>query len=171
MLAVFLDVKNEFVRIQQECKSLERKIELYGKERNEEIKDSHVSAMAAITHGIYSGIESILKDILKYLDGHLPTGSDWQSKLLVRAQNPNPGTREAIIHEKTARSLNDLKGFRHIFRGAYQSSLRPEMVLSMARQTLKVIPTVIREVDVFMEAFEKQLPARELTDHSGGPEH
>ena len=77
MLAVFLDVKNEFVRIQQECKSLERKIELYGKERNEEIKDSHVSAMAAITHGIYSGIESILKDILKYLDGHLPTGSDW----------------------------------------------------------------------------------------------
>ncbi len=158
MLAIFLDVKNEFNRIQQECRSLERKIDLYEKERNEEIRDSHISAMAAIAHGIYNGIENILKDILKYLDGHLPTGSDWHSKLLVRAHNANPGVREAIINENTARSLTDLKGFRHIFRGAYQSSLRPERVLSMARQTLKIVPTVIHEVDVFMETFEDQSP-------------
>lgn len=150
MLAIFLDTKNEIVRIEQECRGLERKMELYRKERDEEVKDSHASAMATIAHGIYNGVENVLKDIVRYFDGNLPTGSDWHTKLLVRAHNPNPGVREAIISEDTAKVLGDLKSFRHIFRGIYQSSLVPEKVVVMARQTLGTIPVVIKEIETFM---------------------
>jgi hypothetical protein len=107
--------------------------------------------MTLILHGVYVGVERVLEDILRYFDGQLPVGSDWHAKLLIRACNQNPGVREAVIKEGAAAELGNLKSFRHLVRGIYQSSLNFDRVFSMSEYALKVIPAVINDIENFMD--------------------
>jgi len=151
MLALFLDVRNELNRIEKECEKLRRSKDLFLTETNTETKEAYGSMMTLVLHGVYVGVERVLEDILRYFDGQLPVGSDWHAKLLIRACNQNPGVREAVIKEGAAAELGNLKSFRHLVRGIYQSSLNFDRVFSMSEYALKVIPAVINDIENFMD--------------------
>lgn len=140
MLAIFLDVQNEILEITREFEVMQRKIRRLDSAENVEDKDSHIRAIAGCIHGIYGGMEKILKDLINYIDGVLPTGDDWHIQLLRRAKYPNEGVRPAIISEATFLSLDNLRGFRHVFRGRYHTNLIPALIIERAEETLKVYP-------------------------------
>ena len=85
---------------------MQRKIERFKSTENMEDKDSHVRAIAGCIHGIYSGMEKILKDLIGHFDHALPSGDDWHIQLLRRAKYPNEGIRPAMISEETFLSLD-----------------------------------------------------------------
>lgn len=93
MLSIFLDIKAEITSLEQEAAILKKKAGLLQKTKDPDIRDSHIRAMAGCAHGIYTGVENILKDIVRYFDGNLPVGEDWHIKLLTRSKTENPGTR------------------------------------------------------------------------------
>jgi hypothetical protein len=154
MLAVFLDVQNELREIDRECEAVQRKLDRYHHSPDPEDKDSHLRAIAGGVHGIYTGIEKILKVIVRYFDNELPTGADWHVQLLLRAKYPNEGLRPAVISEGTFRSLDSLRGFRHIFRGMYQTNLIPERTIDRANEILQAFASFSEDLKRFQAATD-----------------
>lgn len=91
---------------------------------------------------------------IKYFDGNLPVGEDLHIKLLTRSKTENPGTRPAIICERTSVLLHDLRAFRHIFRGKYHLVLIPVKVKECAADTLAVMPLFISDINSFIKKIE-----------------
>ncbi|NLI81633.1 MAG: hypothetical protein GX443_08095 [Deltaproteobacteria bacterium] len=63
-------------------------------------------------------LPNILRTVVRYFDGEIPTGEEWRVRLLLRARNPNAGIRPSILTPGTLSLLKGLRGFRHVFRGA-----------------------------------------------------
>ncbi len=100
-------------------------------------------------------MEKILGDLIDRIDGVLPTGDDWHIQLLRRAKYPNEGVRPAIISEDTFRSLDTLRGFRHVFRGRYHTNPIPELILERANETLKAYPGFLDDIEHFRTSMEQ----------------
>ena len=96
MLAIFLDVHNEILEITREFEVMQRKVRRFESAEDMEDKDSHTRAIAGCIHGIYNGMEKILKDLINHIDGVLPTG-DRQSDRNKTESRPNAidGTLDA----------------------------------------------------------------------------
>ena len=156
MLAIFLDVQNEILEITREFEVMQRKIQRFESAGDIEDKDSHIRAIAGCIHGVYSGMEKILKDLINHIDGVLPTGDDWHIQLLRRAKYANEGVRSAMISEDTFQSLDTLRGFRHVFRGRYHTNLIPELIIERANETLKVYPRFIDDIKHFQTSMEQR---------------
>lgn len=82
----------------------------------------HMTSMATHLQGIYTGLESALKDVVGHYDGRLPEGHDWHLELMKRAATPNT-ERGAIVSVETHKVLRELCGFRHVVRVHYGSKL------------------------------------------------
>ncbi len=155
MLAIFLDVQNEMLESTREFEVMQRKVQRYESAEDTEDKDSHVRASAGCVHGIYSGMEKILKDLINHIDGVLPTGDDWHIQLLRRAKYANEGVRPAIISEATFQSLDTLRGFRHVFRGRYHTNLIPDIIMERANEIFKAYPGFIDDIKHFQTSMDQ----------------
>ncbi len=77
-----------------------------------------VSALGAMLHSFYSGVENILKRVASEVDGSVPSGESWHQELL-GAMARETERRPAVITEGTRGRLNEYLQFRHFFRNAY----------------------------------------------------
>ncbi|MBI4710589.1 MAG: hypothetical protein HY759_05765 [Nitrospirae bacterium] len=154
MLAIFLDVQTELKEIFKEYTVLQKKLTAVSKTEDPDIMDSHIRAIAGCTHSIYIGMENILKSLIKYLDKELPVGDDWHIQLIKRAKYPNENIRPAIISEETSNLLDELRGFRHVFRSKYHSLLIPEKVLERANDAINVFNKFTEDIELFIKKYE-----------------
>ena len=157
MLAIFLDIQNEIREITKEFEAMQRKIKRFESTDDMEDKDSHARAIAGCVHGIYGGMEKVLKNLISHFDHVLPAGEDWHTQLLCRAKYPNEGVRPAIISDETFVSLDSLRGFRHIFRGKYHTNLIPKLIIERADEILKVYPDFLKDIKSFQASIEEQM--------------
>ena len=82
-----------------------------------------LSALAALLHSFYTGIENIFKRVALELDGALPRGESWHRELL-DAMAQAGSARGPIISAALRARLREYLGFRHVFRQAYAFQLR-----------------------------------------------
>lgn len=82
-----------------------------------------LSALAAMLHSFYNGVENILKRIAVEIDGAVPSGEFWHRDLLDTAMRPGTSRRAAISAELGER-LGEYLVFRHFFRHAYMFDLQ-----------------------------------------------
>lgn len=160
MLAILRDVEIDLEELGEEVKRLERKRELYRTALGIDIEtaDSHMRAMAAFIHDIYTGIEKLLEGLVKYFDGQLPAGEDWHRKLLARAAFAHEQLRPAIISDEVRLSLDELRSFRHVFRNRYLSNLVPERVDVLAEKTVHAFELFRDDLQEFIDAVESREP-------------
>lgn len=119
-LAVFIEV--ELTQLRQ---LLAEHRPLLLKVRGEVPDGIERSAVAAMLHSFYTGIENLLKRIAIECDGGVPTGSTWHRVLLDSMARPipqRPAVLSAMLHARLAEYLQ----FRHVFRQAYSFQLRWE---------------------------------------------
>jgi len=83
--------------------------------------DIELSALAAMLHSFYNGIENIFKRIAEELDGQLPRGQAWHRELLDLMGEPGKA-RPALICESLVERLDSYLDFRHFFRPAKSST-------------------------------------------------
>jgi uncharacterized protein YutE (UPF0331/DUF86 family) len=88
--------------------------------RPEETTPSQVeiSAVGAMLHSFYNGVENILKRIASEVDGSVPSGEAWHQDLLELSAR-STDRRPAVITEETREVLREYLQFRHFFRNAY----------------------------------------------------
>jgi hypothetical protein len=80
--------------------------------------DIELSALAAMMHSFYTGIENIFKRVAVELDDDLPTGKSWHRELLDSMSEPSD-RRSAVLSAELRHRLEEYLKFRPFFRQAY----------------------------------------------------
>ena len=114
-----------------------------------------VSALAAMLHGFYSGVENIFKRVAIELNEGLPGAQGWHKDLLESMTRPGP-QRPAVMASPTAEMLRGYLEFRHFFRSAYPFQLRWERMAGLARGCEDVLRRLEGELDAFLKATENR---------------
>jgi hypothetical protein len=81
-----------------------------------------ISAVAAMLHSFYSGVENIFKRIAYEIDNNIPKSVTWHTDLLLQMSNPT-ALRQSVISQKMVTMLLEYLNFRHFFRHAYTMQL------------------------------------------------
>lgn len=114
-----------------------------------------LSALAAMLHSFYTGIENIFKRVCVELGGALPSGAAWHRELLDSMSKPNdlPGI---VISPELGRRLEEYLKFRHVFRQAYSFQLQWEKLSPLVFSCEDTLRSVGAEMCSFLERGDKR---------------
>lgn len=141
-LVIRINVKLQ--RIEKELRGIDRKRRaLEGLNDIDAMSDIKTSMTAFAVHNVYNGIEQILEDIARDIDGGLPGGNNSHGDLLDQLCIDTEH-RPAIISESILEPTRDLMKFRHFFRHSYGVEFRKSDI-EEKYQTLKdqVLPELL----------------------------
>lgn len=113
-----------------------------------------ISALAAMLHSFFTGIENVLKRIALHLDGGVPAGQAWHSRLLECMAEPT-GQRAAVISIALRDTLRGYLAFRHMFRHAYSFDIH----WSRMAPLVKACDHTLRRFEEELDAFVRSLPS------------
>jgi hypothetical protein len=121
------------------------------------LSDDWEAATAAATglHNVYNGIEDILLNIAKDVDGSVPEGSSMHQDLLDQMAVEIPDLRYALLSDDLLKDLTELKGFRHLVRHRYGMDLIGSKVMENVQRMERTFPEFV----VALEALENALLA------------
>ncbi len=144
----FLTLRNQ---VEIELESLEKllaeKDELQNLLLENTGKDKfYLRAAGSLLQDFYTGIEEILKVIIREMDGSLPASPDWHKKLLQLASKEVEPLRPAIITRDIVEDLHEYLRFRHLFRNLYGFNLKGG----------KLSP-LLDKLDIIWEQFNKDI--------------
>lgn len=108
-------------------------------------------------HGIYSAAENIFRNIAGTFGNQLGERSGWHAELLDRMRLDLTPLRPAVIDDQTFAQLDELRRFRHVFRGAYGLNLDAErlvLVLRKARDLRRRLPGQIAGFLAFLDGLD-----------------
>lgn len=106
------------------------------------------TALGAVLHTFYNGVENCLRNIVLDTDGALPAGADSHAALLTRAMAP-AGRYAPLIDAGLGENLKEYLRFRHFFRHSYSFSLDWKKMSPLVRRLLSTAD----DFEVAMRAF------------------
>lgn len=114
-----------------------------------------VTAAATGVHNVYNGIEDILLNIAKDVDGSVPEGPSLHQDLLDQMAVEIPELRQALLSDDLLKDFTELKGFRHLVRHRYGMDL----IGSKVEENVLRIERAFPEFVAALEALEDTLLA------------
>jgi len=113
--------------------------------------DIELSALAAMLHSFYNGIENIFKRIREEFDEPLPRSEFWHRDLLDCMGKSAKG-RPAVISASVLERLEAYLDFRHFFRHSYVIRLRWDRMKDLALGCDETLRLLEDELDQFFVA-------------------
>jgi hypothetical protein len=113
--------------------------------------DIELSALAAMLHSFYTGIENIFKRVAVELDSAPPRGESWHRELLDAMIRPN-AARPAVLSTPLRDRLREYLEFRHVFRQAYSFQLRWDKMSPLVLGCEETLRQLEAELDVFLRS-------------------
>lgn len=110
----------------------------------------YTRAAGSVLQDFYNGAERIWRHIATDLDGGLPAGPDWHTRLLDVMSLSIEGTRPPVITKGLASALHEYLVFRDRFRNLYGYVLNWER----CRQLLDPLPALIDALAAEVRRFE-----------------
>ncbi len=110
-----------------------------------------LSALAAMLHAFYNGIENILKRVADEVDRRIPSGQLWHQKLLLAMREPNDSL-PAVLSPALSGHLREYLQFRHVFRHAYTFELDWEKMRPLVLGCQQTLAEFEKELDSFLRA-------------------
>lgn len=104
-------------------------------------------------HNLYNAIEDLLKLVATHFENNISESARWHSALLQRMLQEVPGIRPAVISMDTYVALNQLRGFRHFFRHAYEIPIQYEQLVANIRLAETVVPRLEQDIQTFLQAL------------------
>lgn len=132
-IEVFLDTQAaEVARLQEQAAKVTRSAILARSPGLEpEVAEMLIDAVAFRVQALYTGIESVLKDVAGEIDGFQPSGESWHARLADQMAT-EAGGRPALLSGPTAQLLRELRGFRHRLRHDYALAHKADRVAELA---------------------------------------
>lgn len=112
-----------------------------------------LSALAAMLHSFYNGIENIFKRVIMELDEPLPAGESWHQTLLA-AMSETTSRRKTVISPELRDRLKEYMEFRHFFRHAYIFSLHWDRMRGLVLGSQSTLRQLETELDIFLRGTE-----------------
>lgn len=100
-----------------------------------------LESLAYQLHNLYCAFEDLFRIVANYFENHIDEQAGWHKELLGRMTLEIKGVRPRFISETAYEFLNDLRGFRPVFRHAYGVELEAEkikLVLKKAQALKKI---------------------------------
>lgn len=110
-----------------------------------------LSALAALLHSFYTGIENIFKRAAVEIDEAPPRGESWHRELLDSMARPT-SARPAVISQSLRDRLSEYLNFRHVFRQAYSFQLKWEKMSRLALGCDEALRQLEDELDSFLKS-------------------
>jgi hypothetical protein len=79
--------------------------------------------VAYALHNTYNALENSFDQISRTFENHIVDPVRWHRELMVKMFVEIPDVRPSVLPEAAQPMLNDLRGFRHIFRHGYDFQL------------------------------------------------
>ena len=100
-------------------------------------------------HNLYGACEQLFELVARAFENQID-GPTYHVDLLRRMKAEITGVRPSFLTEGVATTLNELRGFRHFFRHAYDSELHSERVTELAATALALRPELRDSMDRFI---------------------
>lgn len=123
-----------------------------------------ISALSALLHSFYTGVENLFKRVALALDDGLPRSEGWHMRLLDRMAEPG-ARRPAMISGALRERLHGYLAFRHVFRHAYTYELRWTKMAALALD----VEDTLRAVECEAKQFRTAMDAGEIGQSADAP--
>jgi len=123
--------------------------------RRQPEEEAYLEGTAFNVHAFYTGVEHMLEDIARTVDGELPSGGDWHRRLLVQMAAEIPDVRPPVLSAETYACLDALRTFRHVIRNVYTFNLDAERVLALAEQVPRCFETLRADLEAFLDVLTR----------------
>ena len=100
-------------------------------------------------HNLYCAFEDLFKLVAGFWENNLSTNGEYHIQLLKRMLVEIEGVRPALLTDDSYRFLNELRGFRHVFRHAYSYGLDNERVSALLRKILGQKDILLSDLQAF----------------------
>lgn len=87
---------------------------------------TELAAAAYLLHNIYNALENSFEQVSRSFENHVKDLAQWHKELLGKMFLEIPGIRPAVVPKELHGTLNDLRGFRHVFRHSYDFEIDPK---------------------------------------------
>ena len=81
------------------------------------------SHLGYLLHNLYCALEDLWQEVARTFENRLEDPARYHRELLQRMHLDIPGIRPRVLNSSSYQLLNELRGFRHIFRHAYDYEL------------------------------------------------
>jgi len=81
------------------------------------------SHLGYLFHNLYCSVEDLWQEVARTFENRLEDPASYHRELLQRMRLEIPGIRPRLLNTSSYQLLNELRGFRHIFRHAYDYEL------------------------------------------------
>lgn len=118
----------------------------------------HAAGIATHIQGIYSQIESLLKQVIEATDGRLPKSETWHQDLIRLAGMTIANERGPLLDAEGVKSMKAVLGFRHRVRSNYAGELDPVRVFEHIPNAVSAVQAAaagIRELFRPLEARDE----------------
>lgn len=117
--------------------------------------------VGSILHDLYAAVENIFRVIASRVDRSVPSGEQWHRELMNQMTLNVPGLRPAVLSNATARALDPLRGFRHVFRSVYGFHLASDRITAVLRSLPEMLQMFQADIDRFLSRMEVELHLRD----------
>ena len=104
-------------------------------------------------HNLYSAFEDLFKLTAGFWENNVKINGDFHVNLLKRMLVHIEQVRPALLSEESYRFLNELRGFRHVFRHAYSFGMDDERVSFLLNRVLKKKELLIQDLNKFRKTI------------------
>ncbi len=101
-------------------------------------------------HHLYTAIENLFFNIARGFENQLEKDKGWHSQLLQRMVLDLQPIRPAVIDQASFELLDELRGFRHVFRTNYGTRLQGERMKPALKAAQRLRQGLPAQVEQFM---------------------
>jgi hypothetical protein len=111
-----------------------------------------MTAIAAVLHSFYTGLENIFLSVAKGLDEGVPSGAEWHRDLLA-CMSRETSQRGPVVSSETGEKLANYLIFRHFYRHAYAFFLDWSKLEKLVTPLQAVWAQTRKELQSFVESL------------------
>jgi uncharacterized protein YutE (UPF0331/DUF86 family) len=145
-------LETDMRRQQKKIEAVYREI---GQRKKGYTKDRVVlESLAFQLHNLYCAFEDLFRIVANHFENHITEPTAWHKELLDRMQTEIQGVRPPLISETAYEFLDELRGFRHVFRHAYGVKLEPAKIKIVLKKTIALQKIYEKEIANFLKKLQ-----------------
>ena len=133
-----------------------RRAESILRQRLAESTDGRWAAAAFEINRIYNILEKAFERLCQSFENHLEKTGRYHDTLIERVTLALKGIRPSFLPSEAVRDVRELKGFRHLFRHAYDLDLDPVRVQAAAENAARCVEGFDAWCRAFLEAVRRE---------------
>jgi uncharacterized protein YutE (UPF0331/DUF86 family) len=110
-----------------------------------------------LLHNLYCAFEDLFQEIAKTFENRIDDPAKYHRQLLRRMLIEVPKMRPGVLSQDSFRMLDELRGFRHIFRHSYTYRLSPEKVAVLKRSLLDSWKNIEKDLGEFESFLQEHI--------------